>query len=50
VPAQVAEALDRGQGVIEFGEWPQRRFKLEDADDRLKAWYDEISRRRSSSP
>ena len=31
VPAHVAEALDRGQGVIEFGDWPQRRFKLEDA-------------------
>jgi hypothetical protein len=45
VPAHVAEALDRGQGVIECGEWPQRRFKLEDAEDRLQAWYDEIRRR-----
>jgi hypothetical protein len=47
VPAHVAEALDRGQGVIEFGDWPQRRFKLEDAGDRVQAWYDGIIRRRS---
>jgi len=40
VPARIAEALDRGRGVIEFGDWPQRRFKVEDAEDRLNAWYD----------
>jgi hypothetical protein len=31
VPAHVAQALDRGQGVVEYGDWPMRRFKLDEA-------------------
>jgi hypothetical protein len=47
VPAHIAAALDggeldRGEGVIEYADWPQRRFKLEDAEDRLRARLDEI--------
>ena len=45
VPAHIAAALDRGQGVVEYGDWPQRRFKLEDAQDRLQDRLDRIRRR-----
>jgi hypothetical protein len=45
VPAHVADALDRGQGVVEYGDWPQRRFDLADAEDRLRARLNEIRRR-----
>ena len=42
VPADVAEAFERGQGVVECRDWPQRRFKIDDAQERLRARLDEI--------
>jgi hypothetical protein len=43
VPAEVAEAIDRGE-VVAFRELDHRRFKLKDAADRIQAWHDEIQR------
>jgi division protein CdvB (Snf7/Vps24/ESCRT-III family) len=40
VPADVAEATHRGETVS--GRWAQRRFKREEAEDRLQARLDEL--------
>jgi hypothetical protein len=42
VPAHVAEAMDRGQGIVEYGDWPMRRFNLDEAQERLQQRLDEI--------
>jgi hypothetical protein len=42
VPSGVAAAFARGQGVVEYGEWPMRRFKEADAPDRVQAWHEAI--------
>lgn len=45
VDADVAEALDRGEPVILRG-YAYRRFEGEEAEERIRAWLDEIQRGR----